>query len=114
MAETNACITCGACCACFRVSFYWGETTASPEGIVPVALTAPIAAPHRVAMLGTDQANPRCVALDGELGKQVACRIYEQRPSPCREFQASGEQGEINPDCDKARTKYQLAPLVTR
>ena len=112
MADTNPCIACGACCACFRVSFYWGETTEAPEGIVPVALTAPISSPHRVAMLGTDQPNPRCIALQGELGKQVACSIYEHRPSPCREFQASGEYGELNRDCDKARSNYGLMPLV--
>ncbi|MBB8903342.1 YkgJ family cysteine cluster protein, partial [Escherichia coli] len=25
MSDLNPCITCGACCAFFRVSFYWAE-----------------------------------------------------------------------------------------
>ncbi|MEG6657786.1 YkgJ family cysteine cluster protein, partial [Pseudomonas aeruginosa] len=25
MSTDNPCLTCGACCAHFRVSFYWGE-----------------------------------------------------------------------------------------
>ncbi|HDH0840599.1 TPA: YkgJ family cysteine cluster protein, partial [Klebsiella pneumoniae] len=25
MSEINPCMTCGACCAYFRVSFYWAE-----------------------------------------------------------------------------------------
>ncbi|MDX1269447.1 MAG: YkgJ family cysteine cluster protein, partial [Oceanisphaera sp.] len=25
MSSGNPCLTCGACCAFFRVSFYWGE-----------------------------------------------------------------------------------------
>ncbi|WP_396672595.1 hypothetical protein [Morganella psychrotolerans] len=30
---------CGACCACFRVSFYQGETDIT-GGVVPVEMTA--------------------------------------------------------------------------
>ena len=28
-----------------------------------------------------------CAALTGTVGQQVACGIYEWRPSPCREFE---------------------------
>ncbi|WP_374212354.1 YkgJ family cysteine cluster protein [Thiothrix subterranea] len=31
----NPCMTCGACCASFRVSFYWGETDAAPLALYP-------------------------------------------------------------------------------
>jgi Fe-S-cluster containining protein len=61
-------------------------------------------------MQGTNQANPRCVALTGEIGKQVGCSIYANRPSPCREFVAGDE--DVNPFCDKARAKYGLPPLI--
>ena len=106
----NPCMECGACCASFRVSFYWGETDQSPNGLVPAHLTATIS-PHRVAMLGTDQAKPHCVALQGEVGKNVSCAIYPLRASTCREFTASGENGEHNPVCDRARANYGLPPL---
>lgn len=106
----NPCLDCGACCACFRVSFYWGETDAAPGGIVPSALTQAIS-PWRAAMLGTDQPEPRCVALKGEVGTEVFCTIHPQRPSPCREFNASWVEGGHNEACDRARAKYGLAPL---
>ena len=90
----NPCIECGACCASFRVSFYWGETDAAPDGYVPTHLTQVIA-PHHVAMLGTDQARPHCIALQGTVGKHVSCTIYPLRSSTCQEFTASWENGMI-------------------
>ena len=106
----NPCLSCGACCACFRVSFYWGESDAAPDGYVPAELTQPIS-PHRAAMKGTDQPEPRCIALEGAIGGQVFCTIHPKRPSPCREFNASWEKDAFNEACDRARRKYGLAPL---
>ncbi|MEN9434838.1 MAG: hypothetical protein RLZZ422_2427 [Pseudomonadota bacterium] len=108
--EQNPCLSCGACCASFRVSFYWGETTDNPFGTVPVALTEPIN-PTRVAMRGTNCNQPHCIALEGVVGQATSCKIYEQRSSTCREFTASWEDGQPNKICDKARAKYGLAPL---
>lgn len=109
--SANPCLSCGACCACFRVSFYWGESDTAPGGYVPTELTQPIS-PYRAAMRGTDQAEPRCVALKGQVGIEVSCNIHPKRPSPCREFNASWEQNVFNEACDRARQKYQLAPLA--
>ncbi|MOA32367.1 hypothetical protein D3C78_1535800 [compost metagenome] len=38
--------------------------------------------------------------------------MYEQRSSPCREFEASWEHGEHNPRCDAARAAHGLPPLT--
>ena len=81
---SDSCQSCGACCAAFRVSFYWAEADDAPGGHVPVTLTEELT-PHLRCMRGTHSRAPRCVALDGEVGGAVACRIYPQRPSPCRE-----------------------------
>jgi len=55
---------------------------------------------------------PRCAALRGETGREVACTIYENRPSPCREFEASFFDGKThNVDCDKARAKHGMGAL---
>ncbi|ERO61869.1 hypothetical protein P308_06785 [Pseudomonas piscis] len=62
-------------------------------------------------MLGTDCKSPRCIALEGEVGKGVSCSIYAQRGSPCREFEASWIDGQHNADCDAARAAFGLAPL---
>lgn len=107
----NICLSCGACCANFRVSFHWAETTlATPEG-VPQELTEAISSHHN-CMKGTNQKQPRCIALHGTVGQQVSCVIYGQRSSTCREFDILDEQGQINEQCTKARAASQLLPVV--
>lgn len=124
----HPCRRCGACCASFRVSFYWGEIAdegapgAPGESLtgVPVALTERLDA-HRSCMVGTNARRPRCVALEGavgdHVGEGVACAIYDRRPSTCREFLAHGEvggdpaAGVNNPVCTRARARYGLSPL---
>ncbi|HAF93574.1 MAG TPA: YkgJ family cysteine cluster protein, partial [Pseudomonas sp.] len=110
MSANNPCLTCGACCAHFRVSFFWGEC-ASSGGTVPDDLTVQIS-PFHVAMRGTESKPARCVSLLGEVGCGVRCTVYEQRSSPCREFQAAWENGEPNERCDAARAAHGLPPLV--
>jgi len=63
-------------------------------------------------MQGTNAAEPRCSALLGDVGGPVRCTIYENRPSPCREFLVNGEGGLLNPGCDSARAAYGLPPLL--
>lgn len=95
------CQRCGACCAVFRVSFYWGEADDAPGGRVPVALTRPVGALHR-CMAGTEARPVRCIALRGEVGRAVACDIYAERPSTCRGVQPGDGQ------CRKARAAHGL------
>lgn len=109
-AEVSPCTRCGACCAGFRVSFYWGEGEDAPGGWVPVQFTRQLA-PHLRVMLGTDQRRPRCVALEGTVGESVRCAIYDRRPTPCREFNWHGENGEPNKRCNQRRVAAGLAPL---
>lgn len=107
---SNPCLTCGACCARFRVLFYWSEADDAPGGWVPSGLTVRIS-PHLRAMRGTEAGQRRCEALEGCLGERVACRIYLQRPSPCRDFPWHGEHGRANPRCNAAREGLGLPPL---
>lgn len=107
---SNPCLSCGACCAHFRVSFHWLETNVAPDGLTPVEFTVPVTG-HRVAMRGTEGRSPRCIALDGTIGDSVSCSIYEQRASPCRSFQAAWADGQPNEFCDKARAAHGLPPL---
>jgi uncharacterized protein len=85
------CQSCGACCAAYRVSFYWGEADDAPGGTVPVALTRPLSL-HMRCMQGTEALPVRCVALQGEIGRSVGCAIYAQRASPCRAVQPGDDQ----------------------
>lgn len=113
---TNPCLTCGACCAHFRVSFYWAEADDAPGGTVPLALTEDLG-PLRRCMKGTSGRQPRCAALTGEIGRAVACAIYEQRPSPCRGFAVEWADGVLHYEetdlarCTRARAAWGLPPL---
>jgi hypothetical protein len=100
----HECQACGACCASFRVSFYWGEADDAPGGIVPAQLTEAVS-PHLRCMKGTAGKPARCVALEGELGKRVSCRIYPLRSSTCREFDVLEEDGSANSRCAVLRAR---------
>jgi len=110
--SVNPCLNCGACCAFYRVSFYWAEAEPFLGGTIPTELTERLT-PHRSMMRGTGDKPPkaRCVALQGEIGAQVSCSIYPQRGSVCREFAPAWENGVPNERCDKARAYYGLPPL---
>lgn len=96
----DACLTCGACCTYFRVSFYWAEGIAMPDDYIE-SLT-----PVYSCMKGTNQNNPRCIALQGTVGEQVSCGMYEQRSSSCKEVQIADAQ------CNKARIAHNMIPFV--
>lgn len=109
--DANPCLTCGACCAYFRASFYWAETTRAPGGTVPAELTEKLN-DFRCVMRGTDGPSPRCVALLGEIGKSVGCSIYPLRSSVCRDFPYSWDNNIHNERCDRARLAWGLEPLA--
>ncbi|WP_119065587.1 YkgJ family cysteine cluster protein [Aggregatilinea lenta] len=117
MSQTNPCLTCGACCAHFRVSFYWGEADPAQGGTVPPDLTEDLT-DFRRCMKGTDQKHPRCAALLGEIGSSVRCTIYEGRPSPCREFGVDWDEDHLRyvvedlDRCTRARAAFGLPPLT--
>ncbi len=103
----NVCQRCGACCASFRVDFHPAELEGGKFawGLgVKKHMTVPVTSAI-VRMQGTDATQPRCISLAGEIGKAVACTIYAERPSPCREFDTAHEA------CARARQRHGLQPL---
>lgn len=112
MPGPHPCLSCGACCAAFVVAFHWSETAPGADSAaLSEDLTERLDA-HRLAMRGTWAKRPLCVALRGEVGVEVQCAAYAQRPSPCRELQAAWEHGAPGPQCDRARAAHGLRPLV--
>jgi hypothetical protein len=100
----DPCLSCGACCASYRVDFSVYELQ-SEGGCVPDGLTEWVN--DRICrMRGTDHAAIRCAALTGRLGEKVACGIYEWRPAPCHEL----EVGSLG--CQKARARHGLPALM--
>ena len=101
--EPHPCVVCGACCHQYRVEFSVYELQ-SMGGSVPDVLAHEVSG-NRWRMDGTDRHPVRCVALVGRCGKQSLCSIYEQRPTPCRQF-TMGDQR-----CAEARQHHGLPPL---
>ena len=54
---------------------------------------------RHMKMVGREQ---RCIALDGEVGEGVSCKIYELRPAPCRRLKAG------SPECLRDRREKGL------
>lgn len=106
-----ACLSCGACCAAFRVDFHCADLATADSDGVPREMTVPLTA-TLVRMRGTDEAPPRCIALEGEVGKAVSCTIYERRPGPCRDFAPYAPIGIGDDACDRARRRHGLPPLA--
>ncbi|MBL8385734.1 MAG: YkgJ family cysteine cluster protein [Burkholderiales bacterium] len=103
-ADASPCRACGACCATYRVSFYWAEAAA--RGLPPDRVEK--AAPLIACMAGTNTAQPRCAALDGTIGRVVRCTLYAHRPTPCREVQPGDDK------CAQARARHGLPVPVVR
>jgi uncharacterized protein len=102
---SHPCLSCGACCASFRVSFYFGESDAVPGGTVPQERVEPVS-PFLVAMRGTNQPQPYCSALIGTVGQSTSCEIYALRSSTCQEVEAGDAH------CNRARAKHGLPALL--
>lgn len=103
MADPHPCLSCGACCAAFRVDFSVHELD-DMGGTVPSGLAVEVN-DVTCRMRGTDHVPIRCAALTGRIGERVACGIYEWRPNPCRELEP-GSDG-----CGRARLRHGLPAL---
>ncbi|MBA2964097.1 MULTISPECIES: YkgJ family cysteine cluster protein [Ramlibacter] len=103
MSEPHPCLSCGACCASYRVDFAVYELD-DMGGHVPAGLAVEVNG-STCRMRGTDHVPIRCAALQGKVGEKASCGIYEWRPNPCRELEP-GSHG-----CEKARVRHGLPPL---
>lgn len=107
----SICESCGACCASYRVDFHPSELAQTPGGNGVPNEMALCLTPNLMRMKGTDDVPPRCIALRGEIGCQVSCTIYNDRPSPCHEFNPWAALGIADQACDRARLRHGLQPL---
>lgn len=99
--DADVCLHCGACCASYRVSFYWAGDTA--HGLPDEAVQK--LSPWLACMAGTNQTEPRCQSLSGWIGQAVRCMVYPQRPGPCRELRPGEDK------CNRARMRHGLPQL---
>lgn len=102
------CLDCGACCGCLlcvgvrpvenNISSedYWDVTAEGKTGEIIVN-----------RYLRRDGETFACIALEGEIGVKVGCRIYEDRPKMCRTFEAGSDR------CHTVRRAYGIEPYLT-
>lgn len=104
----NYCLDCGACCNYFKV-YFTKEESSELGGQVPSDFIEKYDRKN-MNMIGRQKfrSGIKCKALEGEIGKQVSCSIYENRPSVCRAFEVISPEGVQNPRCKKAREFYGL------
>ncbi len=74
------CQSCGACC-----SHKWSWPVLRRDRSDATGIPADYLRTD-YPLLKTDPCG-RCIALRGEVGRGVACAIYEHRPNACRSFQ---------------------------
>lgn len=101
------CMTCGACCAalpCVGVrpnekiaaEDYWDIFVEGENGEVTVD-----------RFLRRNGETFACTALDGTIGEQVSCRVYEERPRICHLFEAGSDK------CHALRRAFGLESFLT-
>jgi uncharacterized protein len=110
--KENPCSDCGLCCSHFRIGFYAGEVEGGLGGFVPSEKVIKFN-DVRAVMKGTENGG-RCIALTGEIGKNVGCSIYHNRPTPCREFPVWEENGRANAKCNELRQKHGLPTILDK
>lgn len=102
------CLTCGACCgAMICVAVNPKDTQTSPEhywNITTNGERCEITVDRYLRRSGETLA---CASLGGEIGKEVGCQIYEQRPKMCRVFEAGSDK------CHALRRAYGIEPFLT-
>lgn len=91
------CTKCGACCAYFQDI----AVSIDVDTAVPRHMTRSVR--NRMGFTSWEAdflrrmniADGRCVALKGEPGCSVTCRIYDRRPSACRDFEPGSRECHI-------------------
>lgn len=101
------CMTCGACCAALpcvgvrpneqiAVEDYWDITVEGENSEITVD-----------RFVRRNSETFACTALDGIIGEQVSCRIYEKRPRICHLFEAGSDK------CHALRRAFGFEPFLT-
>jgi hypothetical protein len=83
--EPLDCRRCGACCAFSQEWPRFSLETEAEIALIPASLVNDRGSGMRC--LGA-----RCAALEGEIGRAVACGVYAARPLVCRECQPGDEE----------------------
>lgn len=98
------CLTCGGCC-----NYFLCVAVADAAAEVPRETYWEVKRGDIVVdrFMRRDPETLSCVALNGEVGGHNGCTIYENRPNPCRSFEAGSDR------CHGARRAFGIEPPLS-
>lgn len=103
-ASVPDCLTCGACCRFLFVIAVASADSTPPENVWTVTDESGEIVVD--AYLKCDPETLSCTALESREDGTMPCGIYEQRPSPCRKFEAGSDK------CHAVRRAFNLEPFL--
>lgn len=100
------CMTCGACCAAFVCVTLDAGNLISSEDFWEITKHSENREFAVERCIKRKEADFSCAALEGKIGENVICRVYEDRPKMCRTFEAGSDR------CHAVRRAYNLEPFL--
>jgi uncharacterized protein len=101
------CVTCGACCFALPCVGVRPEEKISAEDYWDITIEGTKAEIVVDRFLRRDAENFACTNLEIENGERALCRIYEQRPQICHDFEAGSDK------CHTLRRAFGFEPFLT-
>ncbi len=101
------CMTCGACCASFVCVDVKPDNPISSKDCWDITKQGENIEFTVDRYIKRKEEDFSCVALEGKIGKEVSCRVYENRPRMCRQFEAGSDR------CHAVRRAYNLEPFLS-
>ena len=101
------CMTCGACCASFVWVAVASDNTISSEDCWDITRKDKNDDEYTVdRYVKRKETDFSCTALEGTVGENVSCGVYEERPRMCRKFEAGSDR------CHAVRRAYGIEPFL--
>ncbi|MEP6901578.1 MAG: YkgJ family cysteine cluster protein [Actinomycetota bacterium] len=101
------CITCGACCIALPCVGVRPEEQIADENFWDITIEGKNGEIVVDRFLRRDAQTFACTALEIKNGEQALCRIYEQRPRICHDFEAGSDK------CRALRRAFGFEPFLT-
>ncbi len=101
------CVTCGGCCVALPRAGVRPDDELAPEYYWDITIEGAKEDIVVDRFIRRDGETFACIALNGTLGENVSCGIYDGRPTVCRKFEAGSDK------CHAIRRAYGFEPFLS-